>query len=145
MTDARTLARLLFHLGFIVSVDRSFVFSGGDKQYIFQAPFFLPSEYHSPSNWDYARFLLRRSYYPHGKYKLLPWEITNLDMLQNLMEKDWKSIEKQVDQDIAFLYKQDKISCRIYKLQEYRFWCVQRPAVYFHLFLISSLNHVKYF
>lgn len=131
-----TVGQLLFHLGFIVSVDRSLVFIAGDKQYIFQAQFFLPNELGSPSNWDYARYLLRRSYYPHSKYKLLPWEITNLDMLGNLLAKEWKRIEKQVDQDISFLSKRGKIHCRIFKLQELRFWSVQRSAVYFNSLLI---------
>lgn len=125
-----TIGKLLFHLGFIVSVDRSSTFSIGEKEYIFQAQFFLPNESGSPSNWDYARYLLRRSYYPHSKYRLLPWEITNLDMLGNLLQKEWKLIEKKVDQDISFLSKQGKLPCRIFKLQELRFWSVQRSAVF---------------
>lgn len=129
MTDATTTARLLFHLGFIVSVERSCIFGKGD--YIFQAPFFLPSEFGSPSNRDYARYLLRRSYNSTSKYKLLPWEITNLDMLENLLQNDWKSIQKQADKDLVFLSKQDKIPSRIFKLQELRFWSVQRSMVFF--------------
>ena len=133
--DALTVCRLLFHLGFIVSVDRSLVFTDGDKPYIFQAPFFLPSEFGTPSHSDYARYLLRRSYFPSSKYKLFPWENTNLEMLRRLFDREWEKIEKQVDLDISFLAKQSKVTARIFKLQEHRFWCVQRSTVNLKYFL----------
>ena len=127
LTDATTLARLLFHLGYIVSAERSQDFTPGD--YIFQAPFFLPSEIGSPSNEHYARYLLRRSYNSVSKYKLLPWEITNFEMLENLLSHKWKSIEEKADKDLRFISRQAKIPSRIFKLQEQRFWRVQRSTV----------------
>jgi regulator of G-protein signaling len=127
LTDATTLARLLFHLGYIVSVERHHDFEKGD--YIFQAPFFLPSEIGSPSNEHYARYLLRRSYNSASKFKLLPWEITNFEMLENLLNHKWKNIEEKADKDLRFISRQAKIPSRIFKLQEERFWSVQRSMV----------------
>ena len=127
MTDATALARLLFHFGYIVSVERAQNFVKGD--YIFQAPFFLPNEIGSPSNASYARYLLRRSYNSASKYRLSPWEMINLDMLANLLSGEWKTIEKQADKDLIFLSRKSKFPSRIFKLQEARFWNVQRSMV----------------
>jgi hypothetical protein len=100
LQDAKSLCRLLFYSGFIISVERHFTFLEHNAHYTWQHPFLLPQYDWIPSDFDYARYLTRRNRVYSTKYGLVPEEITRLQSLHDTFVEKWSVLEVQVEKDI---------------------------------------------
>ncbi|KAI8917038.1 RGS domain-containing protein, partial [Powellomyces hirtus] len=126
--EALRFCATLHREGYVISVDLNDKFTPDGSFYIFQNPFFWPQEHWLPSDFDYTVYLLKRSMNGTSKYLLYEWEEDRLYRLQEVFYEQWDRIENTCDDHFAHIKNAlNKNEARIFRLQEYTFWKVNRP------------------
>jgi hypothetical protein len=139
--DALTICNVLFLMGFIVSLDRSDTnFFPNSSNYLLQAPYFIPLASGVPSDFDYARYLIRRG--NSNKFKLQDYELSALEEYKKVMKSSWKELENLAQKDTAAFRMRSSQDIKIFKLQQQAFWRVYRPDVSFLSCKLYSQIHL---
>ncbi|KAJ3116356.1 Regulator of G-protein signaling 6 [Phlyctochytrium bullatum] len=135
--EGTRFATNLFETGYIISVDLNEKFTPDSSVYVFQTSYFWASIRFAPSDKDYLAYLLRRNQRTTAKYQLTDVEERRLVKLKRKFRKHREEVEalvKEQNETLNNIFEitshidlLSKTERRLFSLQEYAFWRMQRP------------------
>ncbi|KAI8842994.1 hypothetical protein BC829DRAFT_401332 [Chytridium lagenaria] len=125
--EGNRFASNLFEAGYLISVDLLDKFTPDSSVYVFQTSYFWPSIRFTPADKDYLAYLLRRNQRTTAKYQLTDTEDRRLLKLKRRFRKQREEIEALVKEQNDHIDLLSKAERRLFSLQEYAFWRMQRP------------------
>ncbi|KAI8854054.1 hypothetical protein BC829DRAFT_381161 [Chytridium lagenaria] len=134
----------LFDAGYIISVDLSEKFVPDNTAYVFQTSYLWPSVNTTSTDKDYLAYLLRRNLRTSAKFQLSEIEDRRLLRLKKKFRKYREEFEGLVQDQLDHIELLAKADRRLFSLQEYAFWRMQRPLDPEANYLpIKEVDHVK--
>ncbi|KAJ3100456.1 hypothetical protein HDU97_002193 [Phlyctochytrium planicorne] len=125
--EATRFASGLFDAGYIIHVDLAEKFLPDSSAYVFQTSYLWPSVHQATSDKDYLAYLLRRNLRTSAKFQLSEIEDRRILRLKRKFRKHRQEFETLVQDQLDFFESLSKSDRRLFSIQEFAFWRMQRP------------------
>eukprot|EP00123_Amoebidium_parasiticum_P009026 comp19171_c0_seq1/m.21868 comp19171_c0_seq1/g.21868 ORF comp19171_c0_seq1/g.21868 comp19171_c0_seq1/m.21868 type:complete len:371 (-) comp19171_c0_seq1:545-1657(-) len=125
--EALLFCQKLFKEGYLFPSDEyTPIVDSGDQYLRFQTPYFWPSVSGSPTDFDYAVYLVKCNM-KKGAKSMKPYELEAFAKMQKKLRRRWEFIVQQASDQINAAKERTTVQSTIFDSQERAYWWVHRP------------------